>query len=250
MNPDNFARTFNLPFNEALAWFRDKLNIPTTKWDELVGEAHGRGFMSAGAYHADLLADLRQLTDTAIAGGLDIRGFRQQFRPLVVKYGWQLKGGGPAWRSDLIWRTNISTAYQAGRWQQFEAADIEYLKYVHNDGVRRPRPNHLAMDGLILPRTDPFWTINYPPNGWGCKCRAVPVTRAEYEAARPEMRTRPENWQAMPDTGWDYNVGTVSKQQLADAMAEKMLRMPEAIAQAWMQAIVQMGLESWISPQA
>lgn len=250
MTTADFERIFNLPYNEALSWFRDKLDIPTTKWDELAGEAHGKGFMSAGAYQADLLAELRQMTDRAIAGGIDIREFRRQFRPLVERYGWALQGGGPAWRSDLIWRTNISTAYQAGRWQQFETAGVEYLKYVHNDGVRNPRPNHLAMDGLILPRTDPFWQINYPPNGWGCKCRAVPATRAEYEAARPELRTRPEDWQSMPDKGWDCNVGTAGKQQLADALAEKMLRMPESIARAWMQAIVQMGLESWISPQA
>ena len=48
MNAAEFERTFNLPFNEAISWFRGKLNIPTTKWDELAGEAHGKGFMSAG----------------------------------------------------------------------------------------------------------------------------------------------------------------------------------------------------------
>jgi len=227
--------------------YREKLNIPTTKWDELASEAHGKGFMSAGAYQADLLNELRQMTDQAIAGGMDIRAFRQQFRPLVERYGWQLQGGGFAWKSDLIWWANISPAYQAGRWQQFEAAGIEFLKYVHNDGVRNPRPNHRAMDGLILSRTDPFWQINYPHNGWGCKCRAVAAIRAEYEMVRPELRTRPENGQDLPDKGWDYNVATAGKQHLAYAMAEKMRRMPADIAEAWMQLIISMGLEGWIA---
>lgn len=96
MNPENFKKTFNLPFIEAERFFQDKLNIPTLAWDELSGAAHARGFMSAGAYQADLLADLRKMTDKAIAGGLDIREFRKQFLPLVERYGWQLKGGGPA----------------------------------------------------------------------------------------------------------------------------------------------------------
>lgn len=247
MNQEAFERTFQLPFAEASAWFRSKLNIPTTKWDELAGEAHGKGFMSAGAYQADLLTELRQMVDTAIAGGTDIREFRQQFKPLVQKYGWQLRGGGPAWRSDLIWRTNITSAYQAGRWQQFEAAALKYLKYVHNDGVRNPRPNHLAMDGKILPRTDPFWQINYPPNGFGCKCRAVAATEKEFQGAEPEQTHRPENWQDLPDKGWDYNVGTAGKQLLADTMMEKMTRMPPDIAEAWMELIISMGLEEWIS---
>jgi SPP1 gp7 family putative phage head morphogenesis protein len=203
--------------------------------------------MSAGAYQADLLTDLRMITDKAIAGGTDIREFRKQFRPLVERYGWQLKGGGPAWRSDLIWRTNISTAYSAGRWQQFEAAEVEYLEYMHNDSVMHPRPKHLAMDGIILPRTDPFWQINYTPNGFGCRCRAVAASKQQFEDAAPDKTEHPENWQDLPDKGWDYNVGTASKQHLADTMMEKMDRMPPDIGQAWMRWIEQMGLQEWIT---
>lgn len=103
------------------------------------------------------------------------------------------------------------------------------------------------MDGIIPPRTNPFWQINYPPNGWGCKCRAVAATRAEYEAARPELRMRPENWQDLPDKGWDYNVGTAGKHHLADAMMEKMGRVPQDIAEVWMQLIMTMGLEEWVA---
>jgi len=213
MNKTEFKKVFNLPFPEAEAFFKEKLNIPTGKWDELSGAAHAKGFMSAGAYNADLLADLRKMTDKAIAGGMDIREFRKQFRPLVEKYGWQLKGGGPAWRSDLIFRTNIQTAYQAGRWQQFEASGIDYLMYMHNDSVMHPRPHHVALDGKIFPRTDPFWSRNYPPQGFGCKCRAVAATREEYEAANPDRKQRPEGWADMADKGWDYNVGLAAQDQ-------------------------------------
>lgn len=234
MNPEEFKKTFNLPFAEAESFFKDKLNIPTGKWDDLSGAAHARGFMSAGAYQADLLADLRKMTDTAIAGGMDIREFRQQFRPLVDRYGWQLKGGGPAWRSDLIWRTNIQSAYQAGRWQQFEDAGVRYLMYVHNDAVRRPRPNHVALDGKVFPRNDPFWSRNYPPQGFGCRCRAVPVTEDEYRQASPQKKQRPEGWEDMADKGWDYNVGLAAKDPGLRSLAEKFEKLPTDIAHEWM----------------
>lgn len=233
MNDADFQRTFQLPFDEAAAWFRDKLTLPTERWDDLSGAGHARGFASAGAYKASLLDELRRMVDKAIAGGTDIRAFRQQFRPLVEKYGWQLKGGGPAWRSDLIWRTNIQNAYQAGRWQQMEEAGIAYLRYVHNDGVRHPRPNHVAMHGTTLPRTDLFWGVNYPPNGFGCKCRAVPVTDAEYQTAAAEAKQRPANWRELPDKGWDANVGDPSRGYRA--LAEKFESLPNDIARAWMQ---------------
>lgn len=61
------------------------------------------------------------------------------------------------------------------------------------------------------------------------------------------LRTRPENWQDLPDKGWDYNVVIAGKQHLADAMVEKMLRMPADIAEAWMQLIISMGLEERIA---
>lgn len=234
MTPEDFKKTFNLPFVEAERFFRGKLNIPTLAWDELSGAAHARGFMSAGAYQADLLADLRKMTDKAIAGGLDIREFRKQFLPLVERYGWQLKGGGPAWRSDLIWRTNIATANAAGRWQQFEDAGIDYLRYDHNDSVTHPRPLHVALDGKILPRTDPFWTRNYPPQGFGCRCRAVAATEQEFNEGD---NLRPAGWETMADPGWDYNVGLESERGLR-TLADKLKALPPDIAAELLKKLV------------
>lgn len=243
MTPAEFEKIFNLPFAEATAFFLDKLNLPTTAFDDLVGAAQAKAFVSAGAYQADLLAELRTMTDTAIAGGMDIREFRKQFRPLLARYGWQLKGGGTAWRSDLIWRTNINSAYQAGRWQQFADGDVQYLKYVHNDSVRHPRPNHVAMNGTVLPRTDPFWSRNYPPNGWGCRCRAVAALAGEIQRAGD----RPDGWETMADSGWDYNVGTAGKEHLAASMQAKLDKLPEDIAGVWRQQLTDKGLAEWIS---
>jgi len=35
---------------------------------------------------------------------------------------------------------------------------------------QKHREQHLAWDGLILPKDDPFWNNHFPPNGYGCKC--------------------------------------------------------------------------------
>lgn len=232
MNEDDFKKVFNLPFTEAENFFRNKLNIPTNAWNDLEGAAHAKGFMSAGAYNADLLNELRGMVDKAVAGKMDIKEFRSQFKALVNRHGWQLKGGGPAWRSDLIWRTNTTTAHQAGRWQQFEDGGIDYLKYVHNDGVMHPRPNHVAMDGTVLPRTDPFWQVNYPPNGWGCRCRAV-------AAMEHEVTDRPAGWPNLAENGWDYNVGLAGAEKGYRALTDKFESLPNDIARVWLQRFVQ-----------
>ncbi len=160
---------FQLPFEEQIAFFQNKLNIPTKRWDDLWKEQHAKGFMSAGAYKADLLADLRAAVDKAIADGITLDEFRGDFDSIVETHGWSYKGSRN-WRSELIYSTNIRTAYAAGRWEQLTDPDVlehsPYLTYRHGDS-RFPRPQHLAWDGLTLPADDPWWKTHYPPNGWG-----------------------------------------------------------------------------------
>ena len=48
-------------------------------------------------------------------------------------------------------------------------------------GDDKVRPEHAALNGLILPVNDPRWHKIYPPNGWGCRCYVVPRMRQETE---------------------------------------------------------------------
>jgi hypothetical protein len=214
MTTDEFDAIFKLPFNEASRFFRKKLNIPTSAWDDLWKEQHARGFMAAGAMKADLLTDLRGAVQKAIDGKLSLKDFREQFDGIVEKRGWAYKGGRN-WRSRLIWDANITTAYQAGRWQQFEESLSEFLRYVHADGVINPRPLHVSWNGTVLPIDHPWWDTHYGPNGWGCHCRAVRAWKQDYERALKEGRGQAPSSAIDPttgapvgiDKGWDYNVG-------------------------------------------
>ena len=167
----------SLPFLEAIAFFRNKLNLPTHRWDDLLGAAHDRAFVVAGAMRADLLADLREAVDKAIADGTTIQQFRKDFKAIVAQRGWtgwtgQGTKAGEAWRTRVIYDTNLFTSYSAGRFQQMkEVAKVRpYWRYRHSPASTDPRPEHVAWDGLILKHDDPFWAAHTPPNGFGCKC--------------------------------------------------------------------------------
>ena len=43
----------------------------------------------------------------------------------------------------------------------------------------RTREAHRKLHGKTLPKTDKFWDTNYPPNGWGCRCKVQVLTEAE-----------------------------------------------------------------------
>lgn len=136
-------------------------------------------------------------------------------------------------RKPTAYDTNLRTAYQAGRYQQMTDPDVlasrPYWRYRHGDS-RHPRPEHLAWDGMVLAADDPWWSIYYPPNGWGCKCSVEPLSRGGLERAGKEEpdQAPPDEIDpktGMPagiDQGWDYNVGEAAfgKQLSAAAMDE------------------------------
>ncbi|WP_158302899.1 PBECR2 nuclease fold domain-containing protein [Syntrophus aciditrophicus] len=208
---------FKLPFQEQESFFKNKLNIPTARWDDLWKGQHARGFMIAGAMKADLLADFRTAVDKAISDGVTLRDFRKDFDRIVAKHGWSYNGSRN-WRSEVIYSTNIRTSYAAGRWAQLTDPDMlkfyGYLVYRHGDSIH-PRPLHRSWDGTTLPANDPWWDSHYVPNGWGCKCKVFAAGKDEWQAARkngkgeaPPSPIDPKTGEPVGiDKGWGYNVG-------------------------------------------
>lgn len=215
----------NLPFDEAIAFFRSKVRIPTQRWNDLLQEEHDFGFMIAGATKANLLADFQEAIDSAIADGTTLETFRQSFDTIVQKYGWNYKGSR-GWRSEVIYSNNIRSAYQAGRYQQMIDPDVlayrPYWTYEHGDSIH-PRPIHLGWHGTTLPADDPWFEAHFTPNGWGCKCRITANSRRDMERKGLKVADKaPDNgtyeWtnkatgevQEIPngiDPGWNYTPG-------------------------------------------
>lgn len=241
---------FGRPFAEQIEFFRAKLALPSRRWDDIRGAAHDRGFIVAGALKADLVADLHAAIGQAIEEGRSLQWWRAHFEGLVAKHGWTGWTGegsraGRAWRTRVIYETNMASSYAAGRWRQLNDPDLAasrpYLKYRHADGVLHPRPLHVAWDGLVLPRTHPFWQTHSPPNGWGCHCYLSAASAADYAAARAAGRAAPPGgWDArdargrLPgvDAGWDYAPGAGAQTPLREMVAEKLIRFPPAISSA------------------
>jgi len=216
MDPE-LLTVLKLPFAQQQEFFKGKLDIPTRKWDDLWKDQHAKGFMVAGAYKADLLADFRTAVDKAVTKGTTLEAFRKDFDNIVAKHGWSYNGSRN-WRSEIIYSTNVRQAYNAGRWAQLTDPEqlevLPYLTYKHGDS-RHPRPHHLAWDGTTLPAADPWWDTHYPQNGWGCKCRVYGSTKKEYEAAKaagkgeaPKSEIDPKTGEPVGiDKGFGYNVG-------------------------------------------
>lgn len=242
---------FGTPFREQIDFFRKKLNLPTERWDDIMQQAHDRAFVVAGAMKADLLDDLQQTVFSRIADGRGIEAFRKDFRSIVQRHGWHGWTGegtaaGEAWRTKVIYQTNMATSYAAGRYRQLTdpelLAILPYWKYVHADGVANPRLRHLAWNGLILPWNHPFWKTHWGPNGWGCRCHVVPVDRAAYDKAKAKgLGEAPPGWDVIdPKTGaqigitkgFDYAPGASVASSFKDFIDQKLIRLNAPIGAA------------------
>ncbi len=172
------ASALDLPFDEAIAFFRQKASVTSERWTDVYAAAHTRSFTVAGATTDALVADFRAEIDKALAEGTTLAEFRKGFDAIVEKHGWEYNGKR-GWRTRVIFDTNLRTAYAAGRHAQQTLPEtlqaFPYWQYQHS-GSLHPRKEHLAWDGLVLAANDPFWTTNYPPNGWNCGCFTTPVS--------------------------------------------------------------------------
>lgn len=218
---------------EAERYFRDKINMPTRRWDDLWQGQHARAFVVAGATRDALLTDLREAVDAAISKGETLADFRARFRDIVQRNGWtgwtgEGTPGGEAWRTSVIYHTNLRTSYMAGRWETLK--NFPYLKYKHNT-VRNPREAHKAWDGLVLATDNPWWETHYPPNGWGCRCSVIGMSAAKLRAEGLKPGSAPAPIDGDPPPEWSYHVGQASTgKQLAEA---DMQSWRELKADAW-----------------
>jgi SPP1 gp7 family putative phage head morphogenesis protein len=200
---DDYAETVwgaGKPFREQLDFFKAK------------------SFSIAGQSNADLVAAVKDEITRTMEDGGDIKSFRASVDELFIS-----KGLDPisSHHIDTIYRTNMQTTFQAGRYTQLTKPHIlkarPYWKYVAvSDG--NTRPAHKAMNGKIFHHENAIWLVWYPPNGFNCRCLVVSVSKREIERdsltvsesdlsgtafeTLDKETGRIETFVLSPDTGW------------------------------------------------
>lgn len=245
---------FNRSFRNQSDYFRQKLAIPTERWDDIMKEQHDHAFVVAGAMKADLLNDFKKTLQQVLDDGKSINWFRQNFDDIVQKQGWKgWKGSdsdsGYAWRTNLIYSQNLRSSHAAGRFEQMTDPDVleqrPYWRYVHRS-VLFPREEHQKWHNLILPADDPFWDEHYPPQGFGCDCIVESCSKrdlAKYGKAKPDRSpvikrytyTNPETGEShsIPEgvsPGFNYAPGRSATILALQAQMQKIASLDNAIA--------------------
>lgn len=221
-------------YKEAVEYFKKKINLPTKRWNDLEGAMHTRAFTVAGAMRADILLDFRKAVDAAIEKGESLQDFRDRFYHIASKWresdpSFDEKMQRPkygAWRSKVIYQTNILTSAAAAQERQARAMPdvFTHAKYVCMM-MPTSREQHKAWNGTVLPVNDPWWEKHSPPNGFGCLCEKEFISKYEMDSGIEKLTKAPTAPNDTTNIGenWDYSIGDADaeNQRLMDQMEDK-----------------------------
>jgi SPP1 gp7 family putative phage head morphogenesis protein len=163
-------------FAEAVAWFREKVPMTREDWDALEEAARARSFTVSGVAQLDLVAEVFQQVDTAIANGDTLA----DFQTLAEQKLYEAWGREDPWRIETILRTNIQSAYGAGRYEQQQEVK-EDRPYWEFSAIMDSRTSEICseLDGKVLPADDPWWRSHNPPLHFNCRSTVMSLTEEQ-----------------------------------------------------------------------
>jgi len=204
---------------EAIKFWKGKAPVSARDFEAMDAAARARAFAVSGLAKMDQVGSVHTAISKALEDGETLRDFKGRFGSIIEQQGWT---GKKAWRIENIFRTNVQSAYMAGRYRQMKRVS-KSRPYWQLVAVRdrRTRQTHLAVDGLVFPHDHPFWQTWYPPNGFACRCVVITLSERQVKARGLKVQTEipdmirvvdPETGMEsfvtpIPDKGWATNVG-------------------------------------------
>lgn len=170
-------------FAEAVSWFREKIVVTKDDWLTLSEEARRRAFFVSGVTQLELLQDVLDGVESGIDGQLPYRDFQQQFQERLAA-AWGDSELRPGWRTELIYRQNALSAYNAGRWQQQQDPELRRARpFYMYDAVMDSRTSAICrpLNGAIRSVDDPWWDSHTPPLHFLCRSALRMLTRKQAE---------------------------------------------------------------------
>ena len=197
MDQATLSAVFGQPPRKAIEYLEQKQVMPSQDWWSVQGNAHNKAFVVAHMTQLDLLEDVRKSLIEAQKNGWDLKRWSLEIEPKMKQRGWWGKQDiltedgqrtvqlGNPHRLKIIYETNMAQAYEAGRQAQMWEDDriFPYVMYsAIIDG--KTRPQHKALHGIVMKKSDPAWAAIAPKNGYRCRCTVIEMMEYEVNAQR------------------------------------------------------------------
>ncbi len=185
----------------AYRWFTSLRPMTPTAFATLSDALGVTAFRVARVESDTLLGAIKDALARGLKDGTTFRDFLGQVNDVFARAG--VTRLNP-FHLDTVFRTNLKTAYEAGRFEQFQDPDVApFFPFFQYHAVMdvRTRPNHAAMNGRIYATSNAIWSVWYPPCGFNCRCTVTAVSAAEARQRGLTESDPPPAW-LQPDPGF------------------------------------------------
>lgn len=219
---------------EAIEYLEAKGLKPGYNYTKVWGAEHTYAFTVAKILELDVLADVKKSLLLNLQEGRSYHDWQKNILPSLDKTGWAAFTDPKQQPHRLrnIYKSNMRVARAVGQWQRIERTQRThpYLRYMLGPSTVH-RQEHVGWAGMVLRADDPWFDEHMPPNGWGCNCWVMQLTKRDAErygiSDSPEVEY--EEWvheesgisYLTPkgvDPGWNYNPGKLRAQTLGQAL--------------------------------
>lgn len=187
----HYGSTEAFSFAEAVEFLKRKTPLSAELYEALGDACRAKAFSVAGYTSLELLQKFLEALTKAVEKGMTKEAFQEEMNCFLEDQGY--KGLNP-WRADVIFRTNLQTAYNAGHYKAMTDDTVKKLRPYWQyktaaDG--HVRESHAVMEGRVYRAEDPIWDVWYPPNGFRCRCMVVSLSPAQVEARGLRVEREP-----------------------------------------------------------
>jgi SPP1 gp7 family putative phage head morphogenesis protein len=151
---------------DAVRFLRDKVPLKSKTVERLVRSARKRGVLTSATFTSDLRGLIDEEVRVIVEEGVPVGDAVDRISGVIEGAGLDPVSPG---RLQTILRTNVQTAYNAGRLEMLNTPAMKkafpFLIYrTMEDG--RVRPTHRKMNNKAYRVGHPIWRVWTPPNGY------------------------------------------------------------------------------------
>lgn len=244
-----YGMTGSFVFKAAVEFLKKKKSVSKEEFLKMDEASRAKAFMVSGYTKAEVLDSFLQALTEAVELGSTKEEFQKKMDTFLEENGYE---GVNPFKADVIFRTNLQTAYNAGHYKSMTDDTVMKLRpfwQYRTAADGNVREEHAQMHGKVYRADDPIWDVWYPPNGFRCRCSVVSLSERQVKERGLTVETKPprkvdretgEILESRPDKGFATNPAkqvwepdlTVLSTQVRKVFEKRKRKMPQILKNA------------------
>lgn len=209
-----YGMTGSFVFKAAVEFLKKKKSVSKEEFLKMDEASRAKAFMVSGYTKAEVLDSFLQALTEAVELGTTKEEFQKKMNTFLEENGYE---GVNPFKADVIFQTNLQTAYNAGHYKSMTddtAIKLRPFWQYRTAADGNVREEHAQMHGKVYRADDPIWDVWYPPNGFRCRCSVVSLSERQVKERGLTVETKSprkvdqetgEILESRPDKGFATN---------------------------------------------